>query len=172
CEQTGCVPRPPAYSGPRWRSSSAEPDRWHARRAAWRGRFQTPRSLALTTLKGTRKSSLPGRNSGQRPSGSPVTSIRLATPPAAGTAYSTESVFTRANRSVPLSLQLPPTIVATSFAIISGAPSGTRIFFRLVPSENTNDRESGDQNPGFLKLPVRTGSGVSLFNWRNCTPFP
>ena len=73
---------------------------------------------------------------------------------------------------VPLSLQLPPTIVATSLATISGAPSGTRIFFRLVPSLNTNDRESGDQNPGFLKPPVRTGSGVSVFKRRTCTPPP
>ena len=52
-------------------------------------------------------------------------------------------------------------LIHISDMTISGAPSGTRIFFRLVPSVNTNDRESGDQNPGFVKRPVRTGSGVS-----------
>ena len=48
--------------------------------------------------------------------------------------------------------------------------AGTRIFFRLVPSLNTNDRESGDQNPGFLTPHVRTGSAVSVFKRRTCTP--
>src|SRR6185503_16499740 len=114
----------------------------------------------------TRKSSLSGRNSGQDnpqatpplSNGVPVTSTCLAAPPAADTAYRPEVVATR---RVALLLQLPPTRAATSFITISGAPSGTRIFFRLVPSVNTNDRESGDQNPGFVKRPVRTGSAGS-----------
>ena len=56
--------RPQAYSAPRWRSSSAERDRRHGRRGGSRGRFQTARP-SRDRPERSRKSSLPGRNSGQ-----------------------------------------------------------------------------------------------------------